>query len=1198
MSQDTDNIFVCCRARPQNRRERAVRATEAIVLRPENNSVEMVEDAKTKPISFDKVFAMDSTQEQVFADVAVPVIDACLAGYNGTIFAYGQTGSGKTYTIMGPSPSSQQSGITSSAPSCSDGLLPRIMHYVFEQLDAIASKKPASAQFSYECNCSYLEIYNEHIYDLAHQSMNCQEGHNIGSKLRSLNLRESAASGVYVEGVYELEVQSAAEALEFVHNGNRVRHVSATKMNRESSRSHSVFSLTVESREVTPDGLTKEKKSKFHLIDLAGSERIKQTKAVGTQVTEAKNINKSLSALGNVIMSLSEVSKSQHKHKRGGTNGRRAGTSSRHVPYRDSKLTFLLRDSLGGNSRTSIIATISTASDCVSETQSTLSFARRAKNVKNRPIINEAVGGTVLELQSEILRLRRELLLAKAHSVPTTTSPHRRRSAAHSLSESTKESQQAESTEQSTDGNAQEPTQTSTSTDTEVSTDTLLLQDAYRLRRQILTELEQEKQKFAAVQNRLQSTKMMLRLRDAQVRDVSSGKDKENSEILHLRNEIELLKKQVQMPPEAVVWRQRHEKAESQLKQCQEAAETISTLEETRNALVSKLEAQFAQSRGLHEQNARQASALQKMNRQAMENEDIMGQLVRHVHHLKQTTFDAVQVREKVDAETAELLAKLRHAQTDNVEMEGQCATMAKQIRQHEAKVQLLHQQNTQALSEKKQFKNALLEAMKSMEIMRATNQRYKVQIQELQQQQVEQAQATNAPVHGAGQLANATRQIQELQHAESARKIEAEVAQESAKITLARVEAELTMRKALLHNAKQEQDKLADRVAQQQVALAAASAKAAAQERELIVARAAVERAVAEAKTNACQATEHEMVEIKAAQARQKQELEDEKAARQQREADWAQRYTTEQERACTAESKYVELKANFEKLKTWRSSLKDAEKKMLQLQEEKRCMARDLEQAYAQSNESTASLANAEKIVAEYKQKTAELSSKVEEMSRWKASIVTAVKEAKTESELKERELAAARAFVDQLQEQVKQQALENRRRSRSSSGSSSGSNGSNENNEPVMAQRAQEKMKRLQLTHEAELHDMKASLQKLQEKFTLEKQRGDKLLAENAKLIGHNNQKQKIKHLEKLAEDKKVLRAHLARMQTERDSLRSENRRLMAEVSKLAPRSENTLSAAVSHPRRNRGSGDSTKSVEATQHQQPQKAVVRMI
>ena len=198
-------------------------------------------------------------------------------------------------------------------------------------------------------------------------------------------------------------------------------------------------------------------------------------------------------------------------------------------------------------------------------------------------------------------------------------------------------------------------------------------------------------------------------------------------------------------------------------------------------------------------------------------------------------------------------------------------------------------------------------------------------------------------------------------------------------------------------------------------------------------------------------------------------------------------------------------------------------------------------LHQAYAQSNESTASLANAEKIVAEYKQKTAELSSKVEEMSRWKASIVTAVKEvftkhewqncrfrlqptvfipsdsksrplrigrsgqAKTESELKERELAAARAFVDQLQEQVKQQALENRRRSRSSSGSSSGSNGSNENNEPVMAQRAQEKMKRLQLTHEAELHDMKASLQKLQEKFTLEKQRGDKLLAENAKLIG---------------------------------------------------------------------------------------------
>lgn len=639
MSQDTDNIFVCCRARPLNRRERAVRATEAVVLRPENNSVELVEDAKMKPISFDKVFAVDSTQEHIFADVAVPVIDACLAGYNGTIFAYGQTGSGKTYTIMGPSPSSTSQSSTNtstgSAPDSSDGLLPRIMHYVFDELDAIAAKKPPTAQFSYECNCSYLEIYNEHIYDLSQQSMNnnCQEVHDTGSKLRSLSLRESAASGVYVEGIYELEVQSAAEALAFVHNGNRVRHVSATKMNRESSRSHSVFSLTVESREVTPDGLTKEKKSKFHLIDLAGSERIKQTKAVGTQVTEAKNINKSLSALGNVIMSLSEASKSQHKHKRGGASGRRAGTGgSRHVPYRDSKLTFLLRDSLGGNSRTSIIATISTASDCVNETQSTLSFARRAKNVKNRPIINEAVGGTVLELQSEILRLRRELLLAKANSAPTNASPSRRRSAAHSLPRSTKESEvaQEESAGQSADDNDDDddenaPEPSAGNTEASTTTDTLLLQDAYRLRRQILTELEQEKQKFAAVQNRLQSTKMMLRLRDAQVRDVSSGKENETSgEILHLRNEIELLKKQVQMPPEAVVWRQRHEKAEFQLRQCKEAAETISTLEATRNALVSKLEAQFAQSRGLQEQNATQASALQQMNRQAMKNEDIM----------------------------------------------------------------------------------------------------------------------------------------------------------------------------------------------------------------------------------------------------------------------------------------------------------------------------------------------------------------------------------------------------------------------------------------------------------------------------------------------------------------------------------------------------------------------------------------------
>lgn len=344
MSHNGDNIFVCCRARPHNERERSARSTEVVRLRAENNSVEFEAEAggqaPSKPISFDKVFDPEASQEEVFASVAVPVMQACLSGYNGTIFAYGQTGSGKTFTVMGPPSALKRSSSSLSkahavsaggggggtkqavemARQESDGLLPRILWYVFDELDAaVASRNSATSTFTYECRCSYLEIYNEHIYDLT--SANHTHGGHSSShhhQPRSLNLRESTASGVHVEGIHELTVESAEQALAFVCRGNRSRHVSATNMNRTSSRSHSVFSLSIESREVTmADGLTKEKKSKFHLIDLAGSERIKHTKAVGAQVTEAKNINKSLSALGNVIKSLSDI----------GARGRQ-----RHVP--------------------------------------------------------------------------------------------------------------------------------------------------------------------------------------------------------------------------------------------------------------------------------------------------------------------------------------------------------------------------------------------------------------------------------------------------------------------------------------------------------------------------------------------------------------------------------------------------------------------------------------------------------------------------------------------------------------------------------------------------------------------------------------------------------------------------------------------------------------------------------------------------
>jgi kinesin family protein 15 len=220
MSQDGDNIFVCCRARPRNERERAANATDAVVLRPETNSVELPTHttAAGKAFTFDRVFAHNTAQEQVFADVAVPVIKACLAGYNGTIFAYGQTGSGKTYTVMGPTAPAAAPAMP--AATAHSGLLPRILFYVFDELDKIAAKTSGISQFSYECRFSYLEIYNENIFDLASGS----SSKGGGGAAKSLQLRESAASGVYVEGVQEVVIDSASEVLAFVYKGNHARH--------------------------------------------------------------------------------------------------------------------------------------------------------------------------------------------------------------------------------------------------------------------------------------------------------------------------------------------------------------------------------------------------------------------------------------------------------------------------------------------------------------------------------------------------------------------------------------------------------------------------------------------------------------------------------------------------------------------------------------------------------------------------------------------------------------------------------------------------------------------------------------------------------------------------------------------------------------------------------------------------------------
>eukprot|EP01133_Synstelium_polycarpum_P010727 gene10727-12486_t len=339
--------------------------------------IESTKQTEPKLFSFDYVADEATSQAEVFDVVARPIVDSHIDGYHGCIFAYGQTGSGKSYTIMGPDGGEEDDELR--------GLIPRTFDYMFAALDARRSEA-TDAEITHRCTLSFLEIYNENIIDLLDTS-------NAQSKL---SIREDLKKGVYVEGLREIEIESPAAAIELLSIGINNRHVAATAMNSNSSRSHSVLALNLESTIKTSDGLTKSKYSRLSLIDLAGSERQKSTEAAGSRLKEAGSINKSLSVLGNVIRSLVDIA-----------NGK-----PRHVGYRDSKLTFLLKDSLGGNSKTYIIATVSPCELYYNESLSTLQFAQRAKHVRNIAVVNEEASGNVALLQMEIRKLKEELYRA------------------------------------------------------------------------------------------------------------------------------------------------------------------------------------------------------------------------------------------------------------------------------------------------------------------------------------------------------------------------------------------------------------------------------------------------------------------------------------------------------------------------------------------------------------------------------------------------------------------------------------------------------------------------------------------------------------------------------------------------------------------------------------------------------------------
>ncbi|XP_016051572.1 PREDICTED: kinesin-like protein KIF15 isoform X2 [Miniopterus natalensis] len=371
-SNEGDAIKVFVRIRPPTEGSGSADGEQNLCLSVlSSTTLRLHSNPEPKTFTFDHVAGMDTTQESVFSTVAKGIVESCMSGYNGTIFAYGQTGSGKTFTMMGPSESDNFSHNLR-------GVIPRSFEYLFSLIDR--EKDKAGAGKSFLCKCSFIEIYNEQIYDL------------LDSASAGLYLREHIKKGVFVVGAVEQVVTSAAGAYQVLSGGWRNRRVASTSMNRESSRSHAVFTITVESMEESNETVNI-RTSLLNLVDLAGSERQKDTHTEGLRLKEAGNINRSLSCLGQVITALVDVG-----------NGKQ-----RHVCYRDSKLTFLLRDSLGGNARTAIVANVHPGSRCFGETLSTLNFAQRAKLIKNKAVVNEDTQGNVSQLQAEVKRLKEQL---------------------------------------------------------------------------------------------------------------------------------------------------------------------------------------------------------------------------------------------------------------------------------------------------------------------------------------------------------------------------------------------------------------------------------------------------------------------------------------------------------------------------------------------------------------------------------------------------------------------------------------------------------------------------------------------------------------------------------------------------------------------------------------------------------------------
>ncbi|XP_025909419.1 kinesin-like protein KIF1B isoform X14 [Nothoprocta perdicaria] len=376
------SVKVAVRVRPFNSRETSKESKCIIQMQGNSTSIINPKNPKEAPKSFsfdysywshtspeDPCFA---SQSRVYNDIGKEMLLHAFEGYNVCIFAYGQTGAGKSYTMMGKQEESQA------------GIIPQLCEELFEKINDNSNE-----EMSYSVEVSYMEIYCERVRDLLNPK-------NKGN----LRVREHPLLGPYVEDLSKLAVTSYTDIADLMDAGNKARTVAATNMNETSSRSHAVFTIVfTQKKHDTETNLSTEKVSKISLVDLAGSERADSTGAKGTRLKEGANINKSLTTLGKVISALAEVSKKKKK--------------TDFIPYRDSVLTWLLRENLGGNSRTAMVAALSPADINYDETLSTLRYADRAKQIKCNAVINEDPNAKLVrELKEEVTRLK-DLLRAQ-----------------------------------------------------------------------------------------------------------------------------------------------------------------------------------------------------------------------------------------------------------------------------------------------------------------------------------------------------------------------------------------------------------------------------------------------------------------------------------------------------------------------------------------------------------------------------------------------------------------------------------------------------------------------------------------------------------------------------------------------------------------------------------------------------------------